>query len=226
MFGNIIYEYVFILLLKKWIRSDFIPNNYKYFVNTDKIKDCRFDENFYFKRLIDLRNRVQATEEELFELKCFDFYQGYIGERMNNLLRGTNSYLDNDSLLDYIATIEKTLNEFTSKDNIVAIRRTKASLFDNYKTNSEFVELGFLSTSLNLFYREDSEGNNKQLRNEVLLVLKIPLKSNALYVEEVQDECRRRKEYEVLIQKGSRIMIEKNYKIFSNRIILGTVFQN
>jgi hypothetical protein len=226
IFQNIIYEYIFSKLLKKWIRKDFIPNNYKYFVNSSEIGDWGNFGNLYFKKLNNLKNNVIATKEELFELKSFDFYQGYVGERMNNLLRGTNSYLDNDSLFEYITSIENTLNKFELKENIVVLRRTDAKLFNNYKTNSNFNEFGFLSTSINLSHREDSEGNNRQLRNEALLILKIPSKSNALYVEEVQNECRRRNEYELLIQKGSRIKIENNFKIFSNRIIIGTLFQN
>jgi len=223
---NVIFEYFFKRLLTKWVKKDFIPNNYKYFINSSEIKDWGECGNLYFKKLNYLKGILQATKDELFELESFDFYQGYVGEKMNNLLRGTNSYMCNDSYIKNISTIEKTLTKFNLKDNVVALRRTDAKIFQKYKINSNFIEHGFLSTSINLSHREDTSVYNKLLRNEAIIILKIPLGSNALYVEEVQEERGRRKEYELLVQKGSIIKIEKNFKILSNRIILGTVIQN
>ncbi len=228
-FENKIYLFIFDILLKRWINELFIPNNYTYFLQSSEIKNWENRDNLYFQKLNDLRDSAQATTQELFELESFDYYQGYVGELINNFLRKSNLNYRSfrlDRLNNYIETISTTLSKFEVENNIVVLRRTKAKIFENQKVNSEFQELGFLSTSINLSHRQDFEGNYKPFKNEALLILKVPSKTKGLYVEQVQTGSRRRNEYELLIQKGSRIRVEKNYKIFSNRIILGTVFQN
>jgi hypothetical protein len=222
---NIIYELLFKIVIKKWIKRQFIPHGYKFSIDCKEIKAWCHNDNMYFKNLNDLKNNSRATKEELFELDSFDYYQGNVGVRMNNVLRGVNPYLDEIHLHEYIKIIENTINRFKVKDNIVTLRRTSANLFNKKNKGSTFKEFGFLSTSINLFHRVDSEGNHRHLKNEALLILKIPKNTNALYIEEVQPESRRRKEHELLIQKESILIIEENYKIFSNRIILATVFQ-
>ncbi len=211
-FQNFVFEHVFKILLKKWIKKDFTPNNYRYFLNIDSIKDL---DNFGYQYVKSLNKS---------KLEILKHYQGNVYYNINRCLRG---YLEKNKVLNkYIEKIEQILGEVTLKENIVVIRRVEAWIIKGYKKQSYFVEKGFLSTSINLSYRLDSESTYKLLDNEALLMLKIPARTNALYVEEVPEKEKRRGEYELLVQKGSVIKFEKIYRIFSNKIVLGTLVQN
>lgn len=116
-------------------------------------------------------------------------------------------------------TLFKIINKFKTKFNVIGIRRLPRFVFDKLKKGSIYKEKGFLGCSQKLDYRYKKEGGTHDLKNEALLILKIPRGTNAFYVESISQ----RKEFELIIQKGISIKIEKNIRIFNNRIIIGKI---
>lgn len=60
-FQNIIFELLFKKLLKRWIEREFIPNNYVYFLDCNKIKNWGHEHNAYFEKLNYFKSILQAT---------------------------------------------------------------------------------------------------------------------------------------------------------------------
>ncbi|MGB0981716.1 MAG: ADP-ribosyltransferase [Winogradskyella sp.] len=119
-----------------------------------------------------------------------------------------------------IKALSQSLSKFKIKDNLIVIRRFPKTQFNHkLKKGDSFLENGFLSTSINLFSRLDNESNYSPINNEILMLLKVPKETNACYIEKISNKG----EYELLIQKGKRIKVEKNIKILNNRIVIGEI---
>jgi len=73
---------------------------------------------------------------------------------------------------------------------------------------------------LNINYRLDSESDFKPLKNETLLLIKIPKNFNAIYVENSIPKERRRSEFEVILNRDYLMKIESTKSIFNNNIIV------
>ena len=139
---------------------------------------------------------------------------------MNNLLRGKQTVMFPELIERRIETLSKSLLNFRLKDNLIVIRRFPKSEFNpKLKKGDLYCEKGFLSTSLNLSSRLDTESNYRPINNEVLMLLKVPKGTNACYIEQISN----RQEYELIIQKGKKIKIERNLRIINNRIVIGKI---
>ncbi|QDO94255.1 hypothetical protein FNB79_09820 [Formosa sediminum] len=217
------------LLINRWIENHIVKTDFKYFdLKTDKTIPLWTDvHNQYFTNILEKKDNLKATEEEINIIDSFDNYQGEIFRHINKKLRGIGSYtagFDN-KLNKHICHLNKTINSFDVSENIIVARRSKSFLFNGKKKLSIIKDYGFLSTSINISHRKDSDGNNSDFEKDALLILKVPKFSKAIYCEKAQKESKRRTEFELLIQKGSTILIEKNYKILSNRLIFGSIQQ-
>lgn len=218
---NLIFEYRFKRVLTDLIKNDFDPNKYKYFATEQGIDEWASDYNAYFHQKIIAKNNLKANDD-LKELETFSFYSGYTGEQINDLLRGKSYRLDYNILIEYVERIDKAISKFSLQENQVAIRRLSCNyLNSSLKKGSIFLDKGFLSTSLNLSYRLDNEGNVSPLCNEALIIIKIPKVTNSIYIKEISG----RDEYELLLQRDTRLQIERNINVFNNRIIVAYVAQ-
>jgi len=214
---NRIFEFIFSNIIKWYLISD----QYRYFLNEDKISSWAINDNEYFQKKILSLFEFRDSDEESSELKTFDLYCGTIGQDINNLLRGEAYNLKNEYLREFICELENSLNKFKVCENVISIRRMPSKFIDSrYRKGNTFIERGFLSTSMNLSYREDINAGRTLLKNEALLLIKIPKGTCAAYIEEAIPEYRQRKEYELLLQKYLAFYIEKNIKILSNRVII------
>lgn len=222
---NYLFEKIFKVLMFIWSRKIFSVNNYKVFTGEQDVKIWGAKDNQFFSERIKYRENGVACETDLMILESFDHYAGCPTFIINKILRGEQIFGSKKYYFKYIRTITKTINDFSLPSNVIAVRKTESRYFEKIKQNSSYVEKGFLSASLNIFHRPDESGHQKKIKNEAILVLMIPIGTKAVYIEEAQTIEKRRKEYELLLQKGSKILIHRNFKVFSNRIILGKVEQ-
>jgi len=218
---NLLFEIYFLILIDNLIVNDFLPNNYRYFKGAKHINSWAVSFNKYF---IDIKKRIKTqkgSDEDKAEIETYSFYAGYVARKMNDILRTgeNNNYLP-EYFQQHIDRLANSLNKFHLPENVVAIRRIKCKYFnENIKKGDNYKEKGFLSTSLNLFYRLDSESIFRLLDKEAIIILKIPKGTNACYIEEIS----KRREYELVLQKNTSMAIEKNIHIFGNRIIVAKV---
>lgn len=221
-FESNFFEYFFKKKLTQWIKKDFSPNRFNYFSNESEIRRWKNPDSDYFKNLLERMCDIQTTYLENNELKLFDLYCGFYYIPLNNRLREIEDYRpDKAKIENDIIELDKYLSKFRTNENLIAIRRIPSEIADkSYRAGNSFQEKGFLSTSLNLMYRKNTNGVYKQINNECIMVLKIPKGTCAAYVEESIPSNRQREEYELLIQRESKIHILSKYKLFSNRLIL------
>ncbi len=207
-FKNIIFELIFSFILKYKIKQDFIPNNYLFFIGKQDIE-------FYLKNN---SNLFQHIEENEIELKYLKQYAGNFHLQINNILRNKNSCYEYDYFKEKIEVLTNFLSKSNLKENIVVVRRIhKKSL----KVDKKLIlnDKGFLSTSINLSYRQNTLHQEQLLNNEIIMLLKVPKKTNAYYIGNSYNDG----EYELLIQRDKTIKIEKCIKIFNNKILIGEI---
>ena len=215
---NIFFELFFNYKLRKFIHNDFLINKYKYFMDVHEINEWGKSYNEYYQSILNcIHQNSNLFKEQQEEIDALEYYSGYYSIRVNNHLRK----LKEDSFLDnFINKLDNHLNKFILKENIVVIRKISNEFIDNkYQTNFSFIDSAFLSTSLNLMYRLDENSTKKLLKNESLIILKIPKGAKGSYIEKAVPYQKQRKEYEFLISRNQKIIIEYNSRILSNRLI-------
>ena len=218
-------NYIFEKLLHKKfqkLKLD-LKGEYLIFKDLDTIKKWGNSDSQYFQKMHKLASIRSANEQQTKELSSFDSYLGYESKHINNFLRTEkyDSFYSEETLIKNALELKTYISKFQLKDNIIAIRRVPIEYIDErYSIGNRFIEKGFLSTSLNTAYRLDYDGVNKQLKKEALIIYMIPKETPAVYVEESLPKERQRKEYELLVQCGSHILVEEKFKILSNMIIL------
>jgi hypothetical protein len=215
---NKIFELFFQIQIKSLFK-DSSQNGYKYFLNPKDIKDWGDSYDRYFSDLWQRMNRLEVANEMAFEWETLKFYTGYKSLELNKLLRGENVYFQ-DQCYDRIETLANCIEKFSLHENVIVIRRIKNKHWNSLiKKGSIFTDKAFLSTSLNMNYRKDINGNYSNFKNETIILFKVPKGTKACYIESVS----KREEFELLIQKGSRYKIEKTRLFLGNRIVIASI---
>jgi hypothetical protein len=215
---NIFFELFFNFKLKKFIKDDFLVNKYKYFIDIHEINEWGKNYNEYYQSILNFSNHnLNLIKEQQEEINVLEYYSGYYSIRVNDHLRKVKE----DSSLDiFIHKLDNHLNKFILKENIVVIRKISNKFIDNkYKKKFSFIDSAFISTSLNLMHRLDENSTKKLLKNESLIILKIPKGTKGSYIEKALPNQKQKKEYEFLISRNQKIFIEYNSRILSNRLI-------
>ena len=223
--NNHIFERFFHFLLKRFIKNDCTPNDYTCFNTTNEITEWGKKYFLYFEKKENESKKISATEDYS-PYKVFQWYAGYYFENVNGILRGTNEHrilMIKEYVLKHIQTINEELEGFKLEKNLIVFRRIPNSLFNDMCQKSKRVgkkidlrDKGFMSTSLNLNYRINKEGQVSDLRNETFMVIKVPKGVKAIYLEPVS----KREEYELLLESNLNITIERAYSLFGNKIVL------
>ena len=68
------------------IKSDFNPNNYTYFKNTNGINNWGKEFNSFFKLKKQQIGALKSTKKDEYEIETYEYYAGYVSEKMNGLL--------------------------------------------------------------------------------------------------------------------------------------------
>ncbi len=221
---SLMFEFFFKKILDKKISKDFIPNGYHTFYNeSDLLKFGTKYELYFINKRTEIENNIwdnkliKNYENEIWSIKL---YTGYLSVKINTFFR--NGEKGDFLYWDEANNLSKVINKFILESNVIGIRRLPRFVFDNIKKGSIYKEKGFLGCSLKLDYRYKEEGGRHELKNEALFILKIPKGTNAFYAESIS----KRKEFELIIQKGCEIKIEKNTRIFNNRIVIGEILKS
>jgi hypothetical protein len=219
-FQNVIFEYVYSQILKKQIEEVFIPENYTFFLKKQDIKNWGKQHSDHFEKRLEKQQIFPFYENKDRELDEISYYtRGYSHIKLNNYLRGQPVFTNENYMQKKIELIESCLSKFYINENIVAIRRIEAKYTRKYKKGNKIKFPEFLSTTINLSNRKRNESKNELFNKEALILLKIPSGSNCAYVETVSQL----EEYELLFQRGTTILIERNITVFQNRIIIGSI---
>ncbi|GFD83884.1 hypothetical protein KUL118_67460 [Tenacibaculum sp. KUL118] len=223
-----LFEYLYKKYLTYLIYKDFRPNQYLFFENVNKI-----DEKMskYLDYSLEIEKEYNHSffnnDRELMPYMTIQYYAGYFHEKINDYLRETLSEFHKSLVFDEIIKrtkiLKKEVGKFQLESNFVVIRRVKNTFLKEVylkgkklKKSLIIYEPAFLSTSLDLFYRKDYQSNYSPLKNETIIIIKVPKGVNALYLEPIS----KRKEFELLLNPGLRMRIEDKKRIFGNHIIL------
>lgn len=218
-YKNQIFEGIFWTLVDKWKVEVLQSDKFKIFISSAGIDTWG---QVFSDDLLDKEKKANNiwSEEEEEDFSVFIKYAGWGSENINGLLRGNKRIFFPKLVEDQIAVLSKSLSNYKTEDNVIVIRRFPRIFLPKRLRKGDIIqEFGFLSTSLNLSYRLDNQSVYKPIDKEVLMLLKVPSGTEACYIESIS----KRKEYELLIQKGQRIKIEKNIRILSNRIVVGEI---
>jgi hypothetical protein len=143
MIQDRIFEYQFKKIILRLNEQDFKLYQYKYFIDESEISEWGRNHSIYFNSINKAKGYLEASESELSELEILDYYAGYVGERINDLLRG-KPFIFKDYLWKCIFELDKCLNKFIVAENVISIRRMPFKYVDNrYKQGNVFVEEGF-----------------------------------------------------------------------------------
>ena len=216
---NKIFEWTLKKLIEREIKKDYRFNNYKYFHSVFEINQWSEKNDFCLENLCKRTNNCLNSSLEL--QSTIELYSGRYHEFVNDFLRDKTHFDEvpkfiNETIynLDYILKNSKT------SENLIVVRRFDVFFFnDKLKRNEIFIDKGYLSSSLNLLYRLDIEGNYREIENEVFLILKVPRGVNAIYIERTS----RRSEYELLINRNQKIKVLRNIKVYNNRIVFDEI---
>lgn len=215
---NKIFEFLFQIHLK-FLFKNFSENGFKYFLNHKDIEEWADTYNKYFSDMRLKMNRFEATIEMIYERESLEYYAGNKSIEINNFLRGEHVFFP-EICIERIISLTKCLENFYLHENVIVLRRIRNENWNQCnKKGKTIIEPAFLSTSLDLNFRKDIHGNFSNFKNETILLLKVPMGTNACYIEPVS----KRSEFELLIQRGSRIKIEKTRKFLGNRIVTGRI---
>jgi hypothetical protein len=156
----------------------------------------------------------------------FEWYSGFTYLNINPYLRGFPVKCDATYATDRIKVMEEEINQFRLKENVIAIRRISNNFLNDYLLNNKKLKKGtvlndkaFLSTSLDLSFRKNPDGDNPSLDNQTLIILKVDKNTNAIYLEHIS----KREEFELLLPNNLDIIVEKKVRILNNRILLAKV---
>lgn len=220
--------------IEKLIKNDFTPNDYSYSLKSEYFQAMEQHHSAYCKDLkTEYDNAWFKTERNLLPYMVIHFYAGYAHKDFNGVLRSGSFCLpsNNDFIELYcrprIDILNEEINKFKLENNFVTVRRISDRFLLNYYLKGEKLqigdiihEMGFMSTSLDLCYRKDYQSNDDvRLKNETMLIIKVPKGANALYIEENSN----RKEYELVLQKDTKMIIEDFVKVRNNYIVFAKV---
>lgn len=224
---DFIFEKYYNYQLKQWIKKDFLPNKFLCAYSSDELNDLFHNHITYISNIEEELNKSFYNDEDLESLYknkykeeelAVKLYTGFVGEKMNRYLRNNN--LEKPLYYEYLLLLSDLISNFYTSVSIIGLRRMPSFVFDKLKKGDIYSEKGFLGCSIKLDVRyEESLNRSKPLQNEALLLLKIPKGTNAFYAEAIS----KRKEFELIIQKGLNYRIEKNIKIFNNRIVVASI---
>lgn len=198
------------------------------FVDLVNFPNCILNQIEYLEEL--------RTEKEGFDkiplnediLSAVEGYCGYSYDWINRSLRGLPvSKSQYESTEEYLAPLlDKAISEIPITQNLCVVRRLSKKGFKSMirfpKRGKKFKDNGFMSTSLNPYYRLDNESKEKPLNNEVLMLLKLPKGVNGLYIPNWIGD---REEDELLLHREAQFVIDE-VKRFRNNLFVAATYNS
>lgn len=218
-----IFESAFSKFLNNQIKNDFAPNKYRFFEDFNAIKDWGDPYAEYFDLKKEESLRSLPFQRDISPYAVFEWYSGFTYLNINPYLRGFHVKCDAEYATDRIEVMEEEIHRFKLKENVVVIRRISNDFLKSYLLNNKRLKKGtvlndkaFLSTSLDLSYRKNVDGDYTPVNDETFIILKVDKGTSAIYLEHIS----KRKEFELLLPNDLDLVIEKKARILNNRILL------
>lgn len=204
-------------LLEKKIKADYHPNKYKHFNNFSDIKSWSRAFDTYFEEISkEHYNNLISAEKIDTSQDALQFYTGYVAESINNHLRRCEIVDPEFAFNKEIEILSREINKNSMEENIVVLRLIHIGFLNkNLKKGMILRDKAFLSTSLNLNHRKNTEGNDIGLTKIGLIFIKIPKGTRALYLETIS----KREEFELLLPRKTELFIESKHRIWSNQVL-------
>lgn len=130
-----------------------------------------------------------------------------------------------EGLKQYIIKIDSVIKERKLNQNILVVRWIKSQYIysclgvelDKIKKESIYLDKGYLSTSIFVYYIGEYDTIPRDISKYTLLLIKVPKGTNAVYVEgHISD----REEYELLLHRGCYLKIERIYNVLFRPFII------
>lgn len=204
-------------LLEKKIRTDYQPNKYKHFNNFSDIKSWSRVFDAYFEEISkEHYNNLISAKKIGTSQDALQFYAGYVAESINNHLRRCEIVDPEFVFNKEIEILSREINKNSIEENIVVLRFIRIRFLNkSLKKGMILKDKAFLSTTLNLNHRKNTEGNDLDLTKIGLIFIKVPKGTKALYLETVS----KKEEFELLLPQNTELLIESIYKISSNQVL-------
>ncbi len=215
-FQNKVFETTFKSFLDKEAAK-----GYKYFSDPREIETWAIKYVDYFENLIYKKHNLLATDGEKRIICSYEYYAGWGGGHINGYLRGFSTMHDPEYLNEKIRILDLELLKFKLDQNLIAVRRIPSCHLIGKINGDEFIDDGYLSTSLNTSYRLDEDSKHKLLFKDTVFIIKIPAETHAVFLE--VEYISKRDEYELLLPRSTRLKVELIKTIGTNQIIITSI---
>jgi len=228
---NIIKKYKIKIFKKIYTR---LIHKLRFNNNYIQIEDKK-QANIYFKKHIDFLSKIkyeydfktQQTFKNVYPHTIIKNYKGFSYIDVNRFLRGEKLENNNEYNLNKVKlsinVITKELDKFRLPFNLIVLRRVSNSFFNKtllkgnkYKKSIEFIDNGFLSTSLSTDINYIDSKIHDYCSGKSLMIIKVPKGTSALYIEPIDEKG----ELELLLERGLIMKTVKRIIFLSRRIYL------
>ncbi|MCD7976928.1 MAG: ADP-ribosyltransferase, partial [Tannerellaceae bacterium] len=217
-------------------RSIISDNAVEIFTSTEKIERwTNLPHNSVSKPIMN----IPKWEENPTNI-ALKYYTGYSNYKINQVVVNLDSYTFNKAIyqnkeifLDCVEKynlIKKEIITRTLNESVLAIHWKHLRNINSYlgvnlselKAGKKYKYIGFISTSLNLSYKEDYDGNDKRTpAGHILFFLEIPKGTHCIYPSK---DISNREEYELIVNLDQYILIEKiHHRTLGSAIIKGKI---
>lgn len=229
---NRIFEIFYVRFVNKYIENLSNRSDLLIFENEFQIKYWSKHYEIYFQSINNKSNSVLFSSEPTLS-DAYRWYAGYAYIPINNILRDEDkNYSDNTRLFKIIDLLSSELNDFPVKNKLIVSRRISTYNLKIWLNNIKPIkgmkikDLGFLSTSLNLFSRSNPDDtlSNVIVKNQAIILIEIPAGTKAIYLSAGEQSLQTPvNEHELLIKNGSKLLIEKVISFLGNYIITAKI---
>lgn len=215
--SNILTEKLIEYWVNNQIKNDYEPNRFHYFKDTNKIENWGKFFDPYFKIIEqDEENNQMYPKVKTTTQTSFKYYAGEYSRLINGYLRYPTHYDNADLVQEHINIINGEFEKNILHENIVVVRKIRNHFIPkNIKIGTIITDNAFLSTSLDLNYRKNYDGDLAPLNNETLIFIKVERNTQVIYLEPIS----KRDEYEMLLSPNVNLLVEKKYRILNNQIL-------
>lgn len=214
-------------IVYRLIEEDFKLAGYMYFLSVRDaqewgykryghwVEKLREEERQYYRSFSTNEDKLLRSNQ-----LALQYYCGYRHEEVNNLLRFEEKDALEKLCLEIITRIDSEFQTVKVDENIIVVRwmceKKFVKIFGSCTVGSEIIDSGFMSTSLHLNYNSGYEHGERKIEHETLLIIKIPSGHPCLYVGQISG---RDHEQEVLLPRGTELIVERIFKFFFQRKI-------
>lgn len=218
-----LFEIVYAKIVARLISRLTKNQDFRVFNNSEQITNWSSNFINYFETIC-IDSKRPLFSEELTICDQFARYSGHSYHSINNSLR-LNDFTNNTINLKTAKALTQEIDSFSTRQYLLVSRRLDKLGMKDWLNGKKLrrglilSEAAFVSTSLNLYSRYDFENTEEKFthNNITFLLIEVPIGTKAIYTSAKVE--RPSNEYELLIQKGTNLLVRDVIKLFSNTIV-------